>query len=215
MTKMKRRRFAVVVVFIFVMIFFGFALFRYVPPLLFKMVIKSLKAPQAPPEELFRQYVLSPIPKSVTNIKADQPRNFRGYICTFRFNISRDDLTLLIDSRPFVEVWHVKYKDGNFEWGLGNAGFIDLKIAKYAHSMPLYGNNWDSPREPKWFKPGRWKNPEAYAFYKVGDLVNIQVFEHDVERDGGISGGRVTIKVLLYNEKEGEAYFIVSSRENK
>ena len=213
MTKMKRRRFAVVVVFIFVMIFFGFTLFRYVPPLLFKMVIKTLKAPQAPPEELFRQYVLEPIPKSVTNINADQPSKIFGYTYTFRFNISRDDLTQLINSGPFVGVWGVKYKKGVLKWGWGRTGPIELKIAKYGHSMPLYEYG-GRPHAPAWFRPGQWDNPEAYLFYKVGDLVNIQVFEHDFEHDGRISGGRVTTQVLLYNEKEGEAYFIVSSWEN-
>ena len=211
MTKMKRRHFAVVVVFIFGMIFFAVTLFKYVPPLLFKTLTKTLKAPQAPPEETFRQYVLSPIPKSVTNIKADQPKNIMGYKYTFRFNISRDDLALLIDSRHFIEVWNVKYKNGMLDWGWGHTDPIELKIPKYGLSLPLYGNNWDSPREPKWFKPGRWENPEAYAFYKVGDLVNIQAFEHD----GRSLGGRVTIEVLLYNEKEGKAYFIVSSHENR
>jgi hypothetical protein len=207
MTKMKRRHLALVIVIVFGTIFFVVTFLKYVPPLLFKTLI----VPQVPPEETFRQFVLSPIPKSVTNIKADQTSKIFGYTCTFRFNISRDDLNQLIDSRPFVEVWHVKYKNGMLEWGLGHAGPIELKMAKYAHSTPLYGDVWDLPREPVWFKPGLWDNPEAYAFYKIGDLVNIQAFEHD----GRNLGGRVIMQVLLYNEKEGEAYFIVSSRENK
>jgi hypothetical protein len=49
---------------------------------------------------------------------------------------------------------------------------------------------WGS--EPKWFRPQRWDNPEAYAFDETSD-------------------GRMKSKVLLYNEKEGEAYFIVSN----
>jgi hypothetical protein len=210
MTKMKRRHFAAVVVFIFGVIFFVVTFLKYVPPPLFKALIKTLKAPQAPPEEIFMGYVLNPIPESVTNIKADQPSKFSGYTYTFRFNISRDDLALLIDSRPFIEVWNVKYKNGIFEWGLGHAGPIELKMAKYAHSMPLYDNSWSGPHEPAWFKPGLWDNFEAYAFHKEGNLVNIQVFE----RDGQDLGGRVTIQVLLYNEKEGEAYFIISSWEH-
>jgi hypothetical protein len=211
MTREKRRRFIVVLVFIFGMVFWSVTFLRDVPPLLFRTFIKSLTPPPPLPEEIFEQHVLSPIPKSVTNIKADQPSKIFGSIYTFRFNINRDNLDLFINSRPFVEVWHVKYKNGMLEWGLGHAGPIELNIAKYAHSTPLYGDVWDLPREPVWFKLGLWDNPEAYAFYKVGDLVNIQAFE----RDGRNLGGRVTMQVLLYNEKEGEAYFIVSSRENK
>ena len=63
----------------------------------------------------FRQYVLAPIPKSVTNIRADQPKNFGGYRYTFRFNINRDDLGLLINARPFVRIWNVKYRDGSLD----------------------------------------------------------------------------------------------------
>ena len=201
MTKMKRRHFAVVVVFIFGMIFLGVTFIRYVPPLLFRTLIKTLKGPQASPEEMFRGYVMSPIPKSVTNIKADQPKNFGGYRYTFRFNINRGDLALLTDSKPFVRIWNVKYKNGYLSWRWDNPD------GKYGISIPCY----DHTRQPSWFKPGLWDNPEAYVFHKVGNLVNIQVFE----RDGYHSGGRVTTQVLLYNEKEGEAYFIVSSHENR
>ena len=211
MTKMKRRHLAVAVVFIFGMIFFTVTFLKYIPPTLFRSLIKTLSAPQAPPEEIFRGYVLSPIPNSVTNIKADQPCKIFGSIYTFRFNISRGDLALLIDSRPFIGVWNVKYKNGMLEWGWGDTDPIELKMPKYGISLPLYGSNLDLPREPAWFKPGMWKNPEAYGFYKIGDLINTQIFE----QDGHHSDGRETIQVLLYNEKESEAYFIVSSRENK
>ena len=161
-----------------------------------------LKPPKIPPSEVFRQYVLSPIPESVTNIRADQPKKIRGYRYTFRFNINRDDLALLINSRPFVRVWNVKYeKYGNLSWywerGDGNYG-----IPKYGSSMPCY----DYTREPGWFRPGLWDNPEAYTFCKEGDLVNI-------ERFGKKSSGPTDIRVLLYNENEAEAYFVVQYSE--
>ena len=126
MTKIKRRHFAIVVVFIFGMIFLGVTFLRYVPPLLFRTFIKSLTQPPPPPEEIFGQHILSPIPKSVTNIKADQPVKIHGYVYTFRFNISRDDLALLIDSQPFIKVWNVKYKNGLLEWGWVHTDPIDL-----------------------------------------------------------------------------------------
>ena len=200
MTRMKRRQYVAIVIFIFGMIFLGVTFIRYVPPLLFRTLIKTLKGPQASPEEMFRGYVMSPIPKSVTNIKADQPKNFGGYRYTFRFNINRGDLALLTDSRPFVRIWNVEYWNGNLSWRWDNPD------GKYGISIPCY----DHTREHSWFKPGLWDNPEAYAFYKVGNLVNIQVFE----RDDRSWSGRVKTQVLLYNEKEGEAYFIISSWEH-
>jgi len=200
MTRMKRRQYVAIVIFIFGMIFLSVTFIRYVPLTLFRTLIKTLKTPPAPPEKMFTGYVLNPIPESVTNIMADQPKNFGGYRYTFRFNITRDDLALLTDSKPFVRIWNVKYWNGYLSWRWDNPD------GKYGISIPCY----DHTREPSWFKPGLWDNPEAYAFYKVGRLINIQALEHD----GRSMGGRVTIKVLLYNEKEGEAYFIVSSHEN-
>ncbi|HUU18795.1 MAG TPA: hypothetical protein VMW72_16715 [Sedimentisphaerales bacterium] len=97
----------------------------------------------------FRRYVLNPIPESVTNIRADQPKKIRGYRYTFRFKINRDDLGLLINSRPFMRVWNVKYKNRNLSWywerGDGNYG-----IPKYGSSMVCYKYT----REPDWFRPG-------------------------------------------------------------
>jgi len=138
----------------------------------------------------------------VTNIRADKPKRFEGYRYTFRFNINRADLALLINSQPFVRVWNVKYKNRNLKWtwdlGDGNYGY-----PKYNSSMICYKYT----REPGWFKPGLWDNPEAYAFWKEGDLVNIEIF-------GKKSSGPTDIRVLLYNEKEGEAYFVVQFYEH-
>lgn len=146
--------------------------------------------------EAFRRYVLSPIPKSVTNIRADQPKKIRGYRYTFRFNINRDDLALLIKSGPFVRVWNVKYKDEDLWWNWDRDG--PFGISRYTSTATCY----DHTREPGWFRPGQWDNPEAYAFWKEGDLVNIEIFGND-------SSGPTDIRVLLYNESETEAYFVV------
>ena len=161
--------------------------------------------PEKEASEAFGRHVLSPIPKSVTNIKADQPGKFLLHIYTFRFNISREDLSPLINSGPFIRIWNVRYKNGCIDWGWDRSA--PLGMSKIGHSMPLYGAGSDSSREPAWFKPGRWKNPEAYGFYQAGNLTNIQALEHGRWK----SNVRVTIKILLYNEKEGEAYYIVST----
>lgn len=161
--------------------------------------------------QIFRQYVLDPIPASVTNIRAHQPGIFYGSKYTLRFNINRDDLALLVNSRPFIKVWDVKYKNGILYWGWGcvEAGPLvipeAMAIPKYGCAMSLYGR----AREPAWFRPELWDNPESYGLYKIGDLVNTEVFERDKEKSSKLRG-RHTTQVLLYNEKEGEAYFIAS-----
>ena len=166
---------------------------------------KPRGTPEKEASEAFRRYVLSPIPKSVTNIKADQPGKFLVHIYTFRFNISREDLSPLINSGPFIRIWNVRYKNGCIDWGWDRSG--PLGMAKVGHNLPLYRPAWEAPREPAWFKPGKWKNPEAYGFYEAGNLTNIQALEHDW-RNAIV---RETIKLLLYSEKEGEAYFVVST----
>ncbi len=148
-------------------------------------VLMKKPPPMPPPSEIFRQHILDPIPESVTNIKADQPKKILGYRYAIRFNINRVDLVLLTDSQPFERVWNVKYRDGRLRWDWDPPGGVTRRRI----SMIVYHPN--GPRKPAWFSPDLWDNPEAYAFRKVDDHVNT--------------------KVLLYNEKEGEAYFIVSS----
>jgi len=150
--------------------------------------------------EAFRQYVLDPIPESVKNIRADQPKNIGGYRYTFRFNINRGHLALLTDSRPFVRIWNVIYKNRYIWWTWDQEGPFGLIMQTNAAIC------YDHTREPGWFKPGLWDNPEAYAFLKVGNLVNAEAFKS--------SNGPTDKRVLLYNEKEAEAYFVVSYWEN-
>ena len=144
----------------------------------------------------FKKYVMSPIPTSVTDIRADQPKDFGGYRYTFRFSIKRDDVALLTNSGPFVRVWNIKYKNGRLSWQWNCDGILGTGPIS---GMPCY----DHTREPGWFKPGLWNNPEVYAFWKEGDLVNVEIFEKD-------SRGPTEIRILLYNEEEAEAYFVVT-----
>jgi hypothetical protein len=148
--------------------------------------------------EAFKRYILNPIPKSVTNIRADQPKKFRGYRYTFRFNINREDLGLLINSGPFVKVWNTKYENGRLHWKWDRGSGL-LGLSKYSSGIPCY----DHTVEPRWFKPGQWDEPNAYAFWRKGDLLNIETIEKE-------SSGPTNIKVLLYNENDAEAYFIVT-----
>ena len=196
---MKRRQIVALIIFLFGLLFFIVVSFRYIPPLLFNTLVK---VPPLPPEVLFRRYVLSPIPDSVTNIRADQPGQFDGYRYTFRFNIGRKDLALLIHSGPFVRVWNVKYRDGSLDWYWDRDG--PFGTGRYGSGIICYKI---SARKPRWFKPGLWDEPEAYAFWKKGSLVNTETFRKK-------SDGPTNIKVLLYNENEAQAYFVVTYSEN-
>jgi len=164
---------------------------------------KFRKTSNSQATEIYRQYVLDPIPESVRNVKVDQADEIGGYRYTLRFSINRADLSLLINSRPFEKVWNVKYRDGFVEWGWDRDG--PLGMSKLGYSLTVYV---PENSRPDWFRPELWANPEAYAFYKVGDLVNTQAFDGSRKPDGPVK-----TDVLLYNEKEGEAYFVASSQE--
>lgn len=163
------------------------------------------------PSELFRKHILDPIPESVKNIKADRPSEILGYTYTLRFNINRADLELLIKSGTLERVWNVQYENGylNWDWDPPRLyGTPGRQISMPGSGMDIivyHPERWR--REPRWFRLDQWENPEAYVFYTKGDLVNIQAFESDELE----TSDRTTIQVLLYNEKESEAYFIVSS----
>ena len=144
--------------------------------------------------EIFKQFILDPIPESVTDIKADQPRTIRGYRYTFLFNINREDLGLIIDSEPFQKVRNVKYRNGNlvWEWDQG-----------YSETAIIY-KGWT---KPGWFRPELSENSEVYAFVKIGDQVNIQLFDYKQK-----AYDKEYMKILIYNPKKGQAYFIASKR---
>jgi hypothetical protein len=158
-------------------------------------VLTQKPPPMPPPAEIFRQHILDPIPESVTNIKADRPSEIWGYRYTLRFNINRADVDELIYSNSLVRVWNVKHRDGRLSWdwetwhGLPTEG--GHYYMKGEFTMIVYDSR-SLRRKPKWFRPELWENPEAYAFKEK-------------------IGGRMYTQVLLYNEKEGEAYFIVSN----
>jgi len=177
-------------------------------PFLLKLVVTGLFVkelsslpPMPPPSEVFRQHIMDAIPESVTNIKADRPSIIGGYTYVLRFNISRTDLDSIINSRPFQRVWNVEYRNGNLDWAWDRSG--PFGIPRYISSKIIYDRQ--GPRRPAWFKLELWDNPEAYAFEKVGDRVNTEIFGYKQKVHD-----RNDTQVLLYNEKEGEAYFIVS-----
>jgi hypothetical protein len=149
------------------------------------------------PSEAFRQYIMDPIPESVTNIKADRPSVIGGYTYVLRFNIGRADLDSIINSRPFQRVWNVKYNNGYLEWAWDTWQGFSMN----GGDIIVYG----SRRGARWFRPELWDKPEVYVFEKVGDRVNTQIFDYEPKVHD-----RHDTQVLLYNEKEGEAYFILS-----
>ena len=154
----------------------------------------NLKTTNKRAPEIFKQFILDPIPESVTDIKADQPRTIRGYRYTLLFNINREDLGLIIDSEPFQKVRNVKYRNGTLDWEWDQS---------HSYSAIIYKGR----SGPGWFKPELGKNSEVYAFVKIGDHVNLQLYGYKRE-----AYDKEYKKILIYNPKKGQAYFIASKR---
>jgi hypothetical protein len=61
---------------------------------------------------VFRKYVLDPIPKSVADIKVDEiEKRGLGHIYVMRFEIQKDDVALIIDSRQYEKFTSVTYNE--------------------------------------------------------------------------------------------------------
>jgi hypothetical protein len=159
-------------------LFFAAVFIKYIPS-----ILPTMSTSEA--SNVFKQYILDPIPKSVTNIRADQPKKLLGYRYTLRFDINRTDLTLLIDSKSLKRVWNVKYKKGRLDWAWDTWNGWTLNGV----TITVYDSGY-CRYEPLWFNPQRWDHPEAYALYET-------------------KKSRINTRVLLYNEKKGEAYYIV------
>ena len=145
----------------------------------------------------FINYILNPVPKSVKNIKVDEPRTMDGYTYTFRFNIDRTDVNRIIFSQPFEQVLDVKYnaiKNGYLSWKWDTG---------HDESLIVYNPRFDY-KEPEWFELEQLENPQTYVFVKIGDKINSEALEY-VEKVNGVQD----TKIFIYNEKEGEAYFII------
>jgi hypothetical protein len=109
---------------------------------------------EEPSTDLFKRYVLNPIPDSVMQIRASRTSGVTSQRCTIRFKISRTDLGPIIDSRPFRKVEKIKYRQGILDWKWNSGSRVEVHL----YPRPL--------REPAWFTLDKWDNPEAYAIFE-------------------------------------------------
>ncbi len=128
---------------------------------------------------LFRKVVLNHIPASVRNIKSSQDLWFGEHKYVLRFHISKEDLSLILKSRRFKKISYVKYNDGLLDYG---------EVQNILNSFFLY-DTYRGKSTPRWFRLGEWKNFKAYV-------------------EERIESGFESVHILLYNEGQGESYFI-------
>jgi hypothetical protein len=132
-----------------------------------------------PPWMVFRKVVLSPIPASVRQIRADHKWWLNQYSYILRFAISPEDVALLVRSGPFEELAFVRYDRGYFDYG--NTRLSSTSINVYAV--------YNGEREPEWLDLSKWTQCRVYVAEVEGpDMYNV--------------------RLLLYDEGRGEAYFV-------
>lgn len=148
---------------------------------------------------VFKRYFFQGVLESVADIRLDQPGKFQGRTYALRFNINRDDFTKLLKSRSFLKVYKLKYEDGILSWFWKSGEDNVLGMPTHGSGLPVYSQR----RNPGWFRPDKLDGSESFAFEQIGDFVNPILSEGT-----RLIQGHTTILILIYSEKEGEAYLV-------
>ncbi|MBN1803992.1 MAG: hypothetical protein JW837_01955 [Sedimentisphaerales bacterium] len=155
------------------------------------------RIPEDLESQIFKKYVIKPIPESVTDIKMDKlsPGGLfaSGLKYVMHFKISKKDVALILKSRAFKEYEWITYKKGTpwDELCWGNKLKVNHQEHKISgtnsHEMIVYK---DSEQPPEWFRPNDWDKPKVYS----------------ISEKWGRSR-RYRTNVLIFNEDLEEAYF--------
>ena len=140
--------------------------------------------------DLFRQYVLDPIPASVNHIKVTGPTYHAGYMYVFRFDTRREDLDLFLASRPLTKVQITNvWSDGEIQWVLTDT---NRPPDRYYSFTPFYEG------APSWYNLQSW-----YNLRSSGSLESF-AFMQEVDDSRGLEG----VQILVYNARLEQAFFI-------
>lgn len=129
---------------------------------------------------LFTKVVGSRIPQSVHAIKTDRWRALGRQTYVLRFDITEEDLLTIARTGHFTKLGYIDVEsyDGGICYGM---------TFSRGNVLILYGT---SRRQPPWFDLDEWEDVVAYV----------------VERE--LEESRYTVRLLLYSERRGAAYFI-------
>lgn len=148
----------------------------------------SMVADAAGARSLFRELVVSPIPESMREIRADRCQIARlkarlhgshevAYV--LRFKINREDVARIVAARGFTVCRSPKYSKGELSCDLPDHVWTDVKLYNVRR------------RAPRWFDLGEWTECETY---RTGvDMWPV---------------GKLDLSYLIYNEQRGSAYLI-------
>jgi hypothetical protein len=144
------------------------------------------------PSEAFSKFVCRPIPKSVTDIKTDRLIRWNGWHrFVFHFKIDEEDLSLILNKKPFKEIQYFRYnpETGWFKWAKEKPPnyFESPQPPHWKSSSGVLYDISSGEIEPEWLSIEQWDNPKVYL-YIVRDVYRL--------------------RFLAYNKELGEAYFV-------
>ena len=158
----------------------------------------STKQPELWKAKIFKEYILDPIPKSVANTKVDElDVRGLGHRYVMRFEINKEDVASILNTRPYKEFISVTYDEFNFlTWHGSKDRSTDLQKGSQHFDLgtgggiPLYSNEHQTEM-PEWFRPNELTSPKAY-----------------VVREKYGRSTRYRTKILIFDEDKEQAYFI-------
>ncbi len=133
------------------------------------------------PPRVFRKALLDPIPASVRRIGGTASNHGPGHMYVLRFDISEADLQLILASDQFEEVGYAACHGNRLVYGETQE---TARPWEFSGALP-------EMRPPHWCASA---DPNALKAYVIEDI--------DVESTG------LLVRLLLYNQRIGQAYYV-------
>ena len=153
--------------------------------------------------DLFEEFVLSPVPASVSVLRVHRPKYYYGKVYVMNFKIDGNDVQTILDSRSFVEYsnWQFDPKDrySPLEW----KHTLELKdpVDDKKESQKIVQTDMISldvdengQNKPGWFRPDQWLGSRLY----VCDI-----------RKSPDNPNNIIRHAIIYNKELGEAYYLI------
>jgi hypothetical protein len=149
--------------------------------------------------DLFEEFVLSPVPTSVSELRICRPKYYYGqYVMNFK--IDTNDVQTILNSRPFIENnnWELDTSFGVLRWTYRYEikDPVDETLAEQGVKVDAVGLNRDMNGcyKPDWFRPDQWFGSRLYFC----EISNSPTNPNNIIRH-----------VLMYNENLCEAYYLI------
>ena len=133
------------------------------------------------PPRVFRKALLDPIPASVQRIRGVASNHGRGRMYVLHFDISEPDLRLILASGHFKEMGYAECRGNRLVYGETRETARPWEFSGAAPKM----------RPPRWCASA---DDNAFKAYVVEEI--------DVE------SAKLLVRLLLYNQSIGEAYYV-------